>query len=100
MAFRDDTEAMRARIRALESELEAARQVAASRAEEEAMRARIGVLEAELRAVRDEAAKARDASENRNRELQRELEETRQALARAEWRARGLGEADDEDGCR
>lgn len=91
MGFRDDKEAMRARIQALENELESAREATASRGDEEAMQARLGTLEAKLRAARDEVSEERKASEDRNRDLEQQLEETRQALKRAEWRARGQG---------
>lgn len=96
MAFRDDKEAMRARIQALESELEIARASAASQGDERQMQARIGALEDELRAARAEASEEQKAGEARNRLLEQELEETRQALKRAEWRAQGSG--NDRDG--
>lgn len=66
----------------------------AFRGNQEAMHARIRALEAELDALRERASEDQHAALERNRALEQELEETRQALARAEWRSRGSKSAE------
>ncbi|MBX7191179.1 MAG: hypothetical protein K1X94_03925 [Sandaracinaceae bacterium] len=89
MSFRDDRDAMRARIEELETELEAARarvaELESASGEVNALRARVAELEAEL-AKHTESPKARAKREKRERE-QREAaakREAKESAARSE----------------
>lgn len=68
----------------------------AFRGDQEAMHARIRALEVELDALREQASEDQRAALERNRALEQELEDARQALARAEWRSRGSKSAEDD----